>query len=302
MVSSDSELSCPSSWANDIYSDVEDSVTEKERRRKKDPSQQEKEETNQSMLKSSISKYGQNSYYYAHSNTITPPAYAKVVTGPGIVTGGAPVRISLGKTTSSLSDSSSSSSSSDYSSHGFSSYYVEENTTDKRLYGHDTFTNSSSSCTTSLTKPPSSLPSAIHTVERLKKFAWCDDGDFIKVYLQLDNLSNKCRELVQDGHFDISFQERKVIAEIQWNKRKSNLNCKSSKSETDQQQEEDEVEVVVYEDKDKNKLYLLELNGLNSKIIPTESSYSVSKTKLTLKLKKKDPDSTWYKLTKIALY
>eukprot|EP00922_Rhytidocystis_sp_ex-Travisia-forbesii_P072546 GHVS01108160.1.p1 GENE.GHVS01108160.1~~GHVS01108160.1.p1 ORF type:complete len:148 (+),score=32.53 GHVS01108160.1:240-683(+) len=48
---------------------------------------------NASALRSSIAKYGKASYYYAHSNPSDPPSHAKVIAGPGLVTGGVPVRL-----------------------------------------------------------------------------------------------------------------------------------------------------------------------------------------------------------------
>lgn len=43
-----------------------------------------------SALRSSIAKYGSNSYYYAHVPLPTPGVEAKKIEGPGIVTGGPP--------------------------------------------------------------------------------------------------------------------------------------------------------------------------------------------------------------------
>jgi hypothetical protein len=52
-----------------------------------------------SKLYNSVETYGTNSYYYAHarSKEFVVPENAKVVEGPGIITGGAPVRISVGE-------------------------------------------------------------------------------------------------------------------------------------------------------------------------------------------------------------
>ncbi len=51
-----------------------------------------------SKLRSSIESFGTNSYYYAHSKSteFVVPSHAKVVEGPGIITGGQPVKIAEG--------------------------------------------------------------------------------------------------------------------------------------------------------------------------------------------------------------
>jgi CS domain len=51
------------------------------------------ERSSSSVLRASLASYGQNSYYYAHGNNFHIPDDAKVVSGEGIVTGGAPVKI-----------------------------------------------------------------------------------------------------------------------------------------------------------------------------------------------------------------
>jgi hypothetical protein len=52
-----------------------------------------------SKLRQSIETFGSNSYYYAHSKSreFVVPEGAKVVEGPGIITGGAPVKIGEGE-------------------------------------------------------------------------------------------------------------------------------------------------------------------------------------------------------------
>jgi hypothetical protein len=52
-----------------------------------------------SKLFNSIETYGSNSYYYAHSKSkeFVVPENAKVVEGPGIITGGSPVKIGDGE-------------------------------------------------------------------------------------------------------------------------------------------------------------------------------------------------------------
>lgn len=47
-----------------------------------------------SALRQNIASKGQNAYYFAHNREFVVPADAKVVSGPGLVTGGAPTLIS----------------------------------------------------------------------------------------------------------------------------------------------------------------------------------------------------------------
>lgn len=53
----------------------------------------------ESKLRTSIETYGTNSYYYAHdrSRDFVVPPDAIVIEGPGIITGGAPVKIAEGE-------------------------------------------------------------------------------------------------------------------------------------------------------------------------------------------------------------
>mmetsp|Transcript_93603 Transcript_93603/g.166538 ORF Transcript_93603/g.166538 Transcript_93603/m.166538 type:complete len:187 (-) Transcript_93603:21-581(-) len=46
-----------------------------------------------SALRQNIETKGENAYYYAHSRKFEVPADAKVISGPGLVTGGPPVKL-----------------------------------------------------------------------------------------------------------------------------------------------------------------------------------------------------------------
>lgn len=50
-----------------------------------------------SALQENILQKGENAYYYAHSRKFEVPENATVVSGPGLVTGGAPVRLGVEK-------------------------------------------------------------------------------------------------------------------------------------------------------------------------------------------------------------
>lgn len=49
-----------------------------------------------SALQDNIDKKGDNAYYHAHNRDFEVPEHAKVITGPGIITGGAPVLLEAG--------------------------------------------------------------------------------------------------------------------------------------------------------------------------------------------------------------
>jgi len=49
-----------------------------------------------SALQENIDKKGGNAYYFAHNRPFEVPAEAKVVTGPGLITGGTPTLLELG--------------------------------------------------------------------------------------------------------------------------------------------------------------------------------------------------------------
>ncbi|CDJ66087.1 hypothetical protein, conserved [Eimeria necatrix] len=54
-------------------------------------------ERKESALRSSIAKYGSNSYYYAHAPLPAAGEDAKKIEGPGIVTGGSPTLLASGR-------------------------------------------------------------------------------------------------------------------------------------------------------------------------------------------------------------
>jgi hypothetical protein len=58
------------------------------------------EEKRQSALKHNQETKGTNSYYYAHTRSFEVPSDAKVVSGPGLITGGAPVLLESTKSES----------------------------------------------------------------------------------------------------------------------------------------------------------------------------------------------------------
>jgi len=57
------------------------------------------EERRGSALQEDVDCKGENAYYYAHNRKFEVPEHAKVITGPGIITGGQPVLMEVGTTT-----------------------------------------------------------------------------------------------------------------------------------------------------------------------------------------------------------
>lgn len=54
------------------------------------------EEREGSALQSNVDQKGENAYYYAHTRKFEVPEHAKVISGPGLITGGQPVLIEAG--------------------------------------------------------------------------------------------------------------------------------------------------------------------------------------------------------------
>ncbi|CAL1140949.1 unnamed protein product [Cladocopium goreaui] len=52
-------------------------------------------EAEASALRENIQKKGENAYYYAHNRKFEVPPDAKVISGPGLVTGGPPVKLDI---------------------------------------------------------------------------------------------------------------------------------------------------------------------------------------------------------------
>ncbi|CAK9096212.1 unnamed protein product [Durusdinium trenchii] len=52
-------------------------------------------EASASALRENIKTKGENAYYYAHNRQFEVPADAKVISGPGLVTGGPPVKLDI---------------------------------------------------------------------------------------------------------------------------------------------------------------------------------------------------------------
>lgn len=49
-----------------------------------------------SALQSNVDQKGENAYYYAHTRKFEVPEHAKVITGPGLITGGQPLLLAMG--------------------------------------------------------------------------------------------------------------------------------------------------------------------------------------------------------------
>lgn len=54
------------------------------------------EERQGSALQANVDRKGENAYYFAHTRQFEVPEHAKVITGPGLITGGQPVLIEAG--------------------------------------------------------------------------------------------------------------------------------------------------------------------------------------------------------------
>merc|ERR1719486_1411338 len=52
-----------------------------------------------SALQQDLDRKGDNAYYFAHNRKFEVPEDAKVITGPGLITGGAPVLLEVGADT-----------------------------------------------------------------------------------------------------------------------------------------------------------------------------------------------------------
>jgi len=57
-----------------------------------------------SALQDNVNRKGENAYYFAHTRSFEVPPDAKVISGPGLITGGAPVLLEAGATLSSEED------------------------------------------------------------------------------------------------------------------------------------------------------------------------------------------------------
>lgn len=61
-------------------------------------------ERRDSALRQNIADKGENAYYFAHNREFVVPSDAKVVSGPGLVTGGAPTLLSAGTSSGSIGE------------------------------------------------------------------------------------------------------------------------------------------------------------------------------------------------------
>eukprot|EP00922_Rhytidocystis_sp_ex-Travisia-forbesii_P034024 GHVS01050549.1.p1 GENE.GHVS01050549.1~~GHVS01050549.1.p1 ORF type:complete len:273 (+),score=56.68 GHVS01050549.1:142-960(+) len=237
---------------------------------------------NSSALRSSIAKYGNTSYYYAHSRPTDPPPHAKVVAGPGLVTGGPPVLLSSSCTKN-----------------------QQDSTTSSSLPSSPSpilFTSATTAA------PDIPQPTQQRRIEVLRKYSWCDNKKNVKVYILMEHLPAYCQKLVTGGFGDISvnFEDRQTILRIQPKKQIHTATNAASVS--------DELLAVVFDDDDDGRrqapplpppdieAYELRLCQLNEKVLPVQCGHSVSKSKITITLAKKDCDMTWYKLLKDQAY
>eukprot|EP00922_Rhytidocystis_sp_ex-Travisia-forbesii_P034026 GHVS01050551.1.p1 GENE.GHVS01050551.1~~GHVS01050551.1.p1 ORF type:complete len:277 (+),score=68.58 GHVS01050551.1:142-972(+) len=241
---------------------------------------------NSSALRSSIAKYGNTSYYYAHSRPTDPPPHAKVVAGPGLVTGGPPVLLSSSLTKNHHESTTASSPPSSPSPILFTS-------------------------ATTTAAPDIPQPIQQRRVEVLRKYSWCDNKKNVKVYILMEHLPAYCQKLVTEGSGDISvnYEDRQTILRIQPKEQIHKATNAASIS--------DDLLAVVFDDDDGGddgrrkcpsppppdiEAYELRLCQLNEKVLPVQCGHSVSKSKITITLAKKDCDMTWYKLLKDQAY
>ena len=162
----------------------------------------------ESKLRNSIDTYGSNSYYYAHkkSKEFVIPAGAIVVEGPGIITGGTPVKIGEGEP----------------------------------------------------------LQASLSRVRRrVEKYAWCDEGDKVRLYVDDPNIL----PLIVDSQEAVScaFDRQSMSLEVT---------------------------------ESPGVLLALDIAELCEEIDPSECQYRVSLGKrITVTLKKKE-DKKWFSLKK----
>eukprot|EP00930_Biecheleria_cincta_P008597 TRINITY_DN110094_c0_g1_i1.p1 TRINITY_DN110094_c0_g1~~TRINITY_DN110094_c0_g1_i1.p1 ORF type:complete len:234 (+),score=51.19 TRINITY_DN110094_c0_g1_i1:25-726(+) len=145
-------------------------------------------EQENSALYRNIAEKGGHAYYFAHQRQYDIPADAKIITGPGLVAGGAPQRLSGPE-----SDSASG-------------------------YGAATLVDSSSAdvgelaAEVSATAEADQAASAAEELRRncvvpdpfiaLKEYSWADEGEKVKVYIQCDGLPAGATESLVSATFD----------------------------------------------------------------------------------------------------